>query len=953
MNNLMKIKYLLYTILFVSFVFPSKIDAQIIAGDKQSGIFSFPAGDSSIPLDPAVRTGILPNGFTYFIRRNSEPVNRATFFLPMKAGSILENEDELGLAHFLEHMAFNGTKNFPKNELINYLQTNGVRFGADINAYTSFDETVYQLPLPTDDPEIIKNGLQILRDWAQDILLESEEIEKERGVIIEEKRTRKGAADRMQKQYLPMLLNHSRFVDRLPIGTEEVLLNFKPKTIRDFYKKWYRPDLQGLIVVGDINVDEMEGWIIEKFSDLKNPPNPIERTKYIVPLTNANQFMAVTDNEQTNTVIQVLIKHPASSFKTIADFKASIYKQLFNNMMSVRITELSKQEKPPFLQGGSSIGNFMLNVDVASIVAAVKPGELETGFKAVLAETERVKRFGFTQSELDRTKQSLLTSYESRYKEKDKTHSQVFVNKYLKLFLNDEAAPGPDYEYHFYKEHLPKVTLEDVNSLASEYYTDKGRDILIMAPENQKDNLPTEETVLQWIREVKSSDLASYDDGVSGKVLMSNIPVPGKIIKEKEISSLGIKELTLSNGVKVILKGTDFKNDEIRFSSFSPGGNSLYSDEDFQSAVNAPGVVASSGVAEFNSIELPKIIAGKMVSLSPYISERYEGMNGSSSPADLETSLQLVHLFFTEPRIDTNIVKGLVSNFKSSLANRGNDPNSVFSDSANAILGNYHPRRTGPTLEKADQISATRAFEIYKDRFADASDFMFFFVGNINEDSIKPLLETYLGSLPSINRKEKGKDLGIRVPSGQIKKIVYKGTEDKAFVQLVFSGKYKYSLQQNLYMNGLEEILKIKLTERLRETEEGVYTPSASVNYSMEPVPTYNVSIGFSCSPDNVDKLIIATLDEIHQLQKNGPEEKDVRKFISEQKRTRQTQLKTNSYWISYLSGQYRVNGNLEDVYKYDKALEKVSGKDIQKTAKKYLSQKNFIQLILLPEIEK
>ncbi len=949
----MRTRYLYCTLLFISILFALSIDAQTIAAEKKTVATVILVGDSTLPADPDLRIGALPNGFTYFIRRNTEPVNRATFYLPMKAGSVLENENELGLAHFLEHMAFNGTKNFPKNELINYLQTNGVRFGADINAYTSFDETVYQLPLPTDDPEIVKNGLQILRDWAGDILLESEEIEKERGVIIEEKRTRKGAADRMQKEYLPMLLNHSRFVDRLPIGTEEILMNFKPETIREFYKKWYRPDLQALVVVGDVNVDQMEKWIIEKFSDLKNPSDSKVRTRYSVPLSGSNQFMAVTDKEQTNTILQVLIKQEASTFKTVADFKASIYKQLFNNMMSARISELSKQENPPFLQGGSNIGNFMLNVDVATIIAVVKPGELETGFKAVFAETERVKKFGFTQSELDRTRQALLTYYESSFKEKDKTHSQVFVNKYLKLFLNDEAAPGPDYDYHFYKEHLPKVTLEEVNSLATQYYTNKNRDILILAPENQKDYLPAENAVLQWIDEVKSADLSAYDDGVSDKTLMSSIPLPGKIIKEREIKSLGIKELTFKNGVKVILKSTDFKNDEIQFSSFSPGGNSLYSNDDFQSAVNAPGIVASSGVAEFNSIELPKVIAGKMVSLLPYISERYEGINGYASPADLETSLQLVHLFFTEPRIDTGIVKGLVSNFKSSLVNRGNDPNSVFSDSASAILGNYHPRRTGPTLEKANQISATRAFEIYKDRFADASDFTFFFVGNINEDSIKPLLETYLGSLPSINRKEKAKDLGIRIPSGKIKKVIYKGTEDKAFVQLVFSGDYKYGLKQNLFMNGLEEILKIRLTERLRETEEGVYSPSASVNYSLQPVPQYNVSIGFSCSPKNVDKLIAATLDEIYQLQKNGPEAKDVNKFLSEQKLTRQTQLKTNSYWLSYLSGQYKIKGNLEDVYKYDQALRSVSPKNIQKTAKQYLNSKNFIQLILLPETSK
>ncbi|HEY9343384.1 MAG TPA: insulinase family protein, partial [Hanamia sp.] len=904
----------------------------------------------ALPADPDVRTGILPNGFTYYIRRNTEPQKRATFYLPMKVGSILENDKELGLAHFLEHMAFNGTKNFPKNELINYLQTNGVRFGADINAYTSFDETVYQLPLPTDNPEIVKNGLQILRDWAQGILLESDEIEKERGVIIEEKRIGKGASERMQKQYLPMLFNHSRYADRLPIGTEEVLLKFKPDIIREFYKKWYRPNLQAIIVVGDINVDEMEKLVIEKFSDLKNPSNPEKRTEYKVPLNGANQFMIVTDKEHTSTVIQVLMKHPASEYKTTRDFRNTIKKVLFNNLMSTRIGELSKQEHPPFLQGGSNIGNFMVNIDVASVVAAVKPGQLETGFKAVLTETERVKKFGFTQTELDRMKQTLLTYYESRFKEKDKTHSNTYVDKYLKLFLKGDAAPGPVYDYNFYKNNLPGITLEEVNALAKQYYTAINRDILILAPENQIDSLPAEKKVLQWINEVAASDIVAYDDNISGKSLMATIPRPGKIIKEKEIKSLGIKELTLSNGVKVVLKPTDFKNDEIRFSSFSPGGNSLYNDKDFQSAVNAPGIVASSGVAGFNSIELPKLLAGKIVSISPYISERYEGINGSASPADLETSLKLVHLFFTEPRIDSGIFKGLVSNFKSSLVNRANDPNSVFSDSANAILGNYHVRRTGPTIEKANQISMTRAFEIYKDRFADASDFTFFFVGNINEDSIRPLLEMYIGSLPSVKRKEKARDLKIRIPSGQIKKVVLKGTENKAYVQLVFSGNYTYNLKQNLWMNGLEEVLNIRLTERLREDEGGVYSPSVSVSYNQFPVPTYNASISFSCAPENVDKLINATLDEIKILQTKGADIKDVNKFISEEQRLRETRLRTNGFWLSYLTGQYQRQAPLDEVYKYDKSLPDVSSKDIKEMAKKYLTTKNFIQLILLPE---
>jgi zinc protease len=910
------------------------------------------ASDTSsiLPLDQEVRTGTLPNGFRYFIRRNTEPAKRAIFYLPVRIGSIVENEQELGLAHFLEHMAFNGTKHFPKNELINYLQTNGVRFGADINAYTGFDETVYQLPLPTDDTAIIQNGLQILRDWAQDITLEKEEIEKERGVIIEEKRTGKGAGERMQKQYLPMLFNHSRYASRLPIGTESILKSFKPETIRDFYKKWYRPNLQAIIVVGDIDPDAIEKMIIEKFSDLKNPTAPEMRTDYKVPLEGHNQFMAVTDKENTSAVIQVLMKHPADPLKTTADLELNLKKIFFNNLMAARISELSKQEHPPFLQGGSSIGSFMANMDAASIVAAVRPGEWEVGFKAVFAETERVKKFGFTQTELDRTRQALLTYFESKYREKDKTHSDVYVQKLLKLFLNGDAVPGPEYEFQFYKENLPLVTLDQVNAMAARYYTDHNRDILILAPENQKDSLPSESTVLQWMQDVASSSLVAYEDNMAGKVLMSNVPKAGNIISEKEISALGIKELTLSNGVKVVLKKTAFKNDEIRFSSFSPGGNSLYGDEDYQSAINAPGVVASSGVAAFNSIELSKLLSGKIVSISPYISERFEGINGTTAPADLETALQLVHLFFTEAKIDTAIFNGLVSNFKSSLANRANDPNSVFSDSANAILSNYNIRRTGPTIEKANQISLSRAMEIYNDRFADASDFTFLFVGNIDEEVLRPLIETYLGSLPAIHREEKGRDLGIWIPRGQIKKVVRKGTENKATVQLVFSGDYTYNLQQNIRMEGLEEVLKIKLTERLRETEGGVYSPSAAVSYGSFPVPRYTVSISFACAPENVDKLINATLNEIKKLQTQGPEAKDVKKFITEEQRSRETKLQTNNYWLSYLAGQYQNKQHLDDVLRYDKYLQAMTSADIRTVAQQYLNTINFIQLILLPE---
>ena len=903
-----------------------------------------------LPLDTAIKTGKLANGFSYYIRRNTEPKNRAQLYLAVKVGSILENDDQRGLAHFMEHMSFNGTKNFPKNELVDYLQKSGIRFGADLNAYTSFDETVYQLPIPTDDPELFKNGMQIMRDWAQDASLDPAEIEKERGVVLEEKRLGKGAGERMQNKYLPMLLNNSRYSNRLPIGTEDVLQNFKRETLSQFYKDWYRPDLQALIVVGDINVKEVEQMIREKFSNLKKPSKPRPRTEYSIPLLNKNQFIAVTDKEFPYTLVQILIKHPETKLKTTVDLRNSNIRSLYNQMMGARFSELMKQANPPFLQAGSSIGGFLAGLDVASAVMYAKPGELEKGLKAVLAEMERVKLFGFTQTELDRAKQSYLTSMEASFKEKDKTSSETYVQEYVRLFLDGEASPGINYEYNFAKEVMPGIKLTEVNEMAKRYLVDKNRDVLIMAPEKEAATLPSETTVNKWITEAKNEKLTAYIDQVSDKPLLAVKPAPGKVVEEKKVTEIDITELTLSNGVKVILKPTDFKNDEINFNAFSPGGTSLYPDTDFQSASYASTIVTRGGVGEFNSIQLPKLLSGKRASVSPYISERTEGINGFAAPKDLETALQLTYLYFTAPRKDEEMFQALMAQQKGVLANRSSDPNSVFADTVSAVLGNYNIRRTGPTLQKLEQVNLDRAFEIYKDRFEDASDFTFTFVGSFTVDEIKPLLEQYLGALPSKNRKEAAKDLGIVTPSGVISKFVYKGQEPKATVRLVFSGDYTYNEETNNELSALGEVLQIKLIERLREEESGVYSPGARMSYSKSPRNRYSFAVSFGSSPENVDKLIAATLDEINKVKANGAQAKDIEKFLAEERRSTETQLKQNGFWLGYLSGQYQNNESPTKILTYLDSLKKITPEGLKQTANRYLSGDNLIKLVLLPE---
>lgn len=915
-----------------------------------AGAVSISQAQTILPLDPAVRTGKLANGFTYYIRHNEEPKNRVIMYLVNKAGSILEDEDQRGLAHFMEHMSFNGTKHFPHNELVDYLQKAGIRFGADINAYTSFDETVYQLPIPSDKPELLKGGLEIMRDWAHEALLDPGEIDKERGVVLEEKRLGKGASERMRREYWPVILNNSRYAVRIPIGLDTVLNNFKRPTIARFYNDWYRPDLQAIIVVGDINVDQIEKEIKQQFADLKNPVHERVRTKYTVPLTGKNQFVAVTDKEMTATEAEIMIKHKAPELKTAADYRGAIVQGLFDQMLSERYAELSRKADPPFISGNAGISGFMGGLNAYDASVQAKPGELEKGLKAVWRETERLKRFGFTSTELERAKTAYLNNMESALKEKSKTNSASYVKEYQSYFLTGEASPGIEKEYQLTKGDMPGITLADINSLAKNYITNANRDILILAPEKDKSSLPDEAKVNGWLKAVEAETLSPYNDEVSSQALLSTMPTPGKIKSEEQNKELNITTIALSNGIKVLLKPTDFKNDQIIFSGFASGGTSLYSDADYQSAANAAGIIAANGVGNYNTSELSKYLEGKELSVNPFINERFEGVSGGSTPKDLETALQMVYAYFTEPRKDTAIFKGIITRSEASLANRASDPNSVFSDTVSAVLGNHNIRRTGPSMQKLEQINLDKAYQVYKERFADAGNFTFTFVGSIDMNTIKPLLEKYLGALPATGQHEQAKDLGIHAPGGIIEKTVYKGSEPQATVYLVYTGKYDYSPQNNVKMDAMKEALEIRLLQRLREDESGVYSPGVQENTSLQPEQRYSFLIHFGCAPQNVEKLIASTLDEINKIKTDGPPQENIDKWRAEDKTSFEPQLKTNNFWLSYLNGQLQNGLDLDQVNQYNSLLDAVKPGDVKTMAGKYLSGDNYIRLVLMPE---
>ncbi|MET3977995.1 zinc protease [Mucilaginibacter sp. UYP25] len=903
-----------------------------------------------LPFDKEVITGKLPNGLSYYIRHNEQPQNRAELYLVNKVGSVLETDAQQGLAHFIEHMAFNGTRDFPKNALVNYLQKSGVKFGADLNAYTSFDETVYQLPLPTDSAAVFEKGFNILANWAGYLTFDQAEIDKERGVVLEEARLRgKNAQERLSLQTLPVLLNNSRYATRLPIGQEAILKNFDAATIKSFYSDWYRPDLQAVIVVGDFDVKRVEALIKANFSGLKGPIAKKPRPDYNVAPTPGTVVKVATDKEFPYTMAQIIVKHPHNVIRTTTGYMQSIRISLFNFMLNQRLGELQQKPEPPFLYGRTSYGALIGKQDAFSSILVSKPDGLEAAVKAVVAETERARKFGFTLTELERAKQQALVGIQNAFYERNKTNSVNYVREYTQNFLTGEAVPGINFEYNFYVSNISKISLAEMNALAGQFISDQNRVILIQGPEKDKDKLPDEKAILSWIG-AAGNGVTAYVDNVTSKPLMEKAPEGSKIVSELKDEAIGTTTLTFENGLKVILKPTEFKNDQILINGAAFGGTSLASDADFTSASFAASIVGSSGISEFNQGQLDKMLAGKDVNVSPYISDITHGIRANSSPRDLETALQLVYLYFTQPRKDADIWKGTILQTKSLLANRGVDPQSVYQDTLSNVLSNNNFRFGATTVERLNTTNQDKAFSFYKDRFADASGFTFVVVGNFNVELIKPFLSTYLGGLPSTHKKETFRNLKMYPAPGQITKTVYKGLDDKANVQMIYSGAYQFNEANNMQLDALEEILNIKLVERLREQESGIYAPGIRANYTKNPEGRYTVTIAFTCAAANVDKLVAATLDEIGKIKLTGALPADIQKFAAEEARSTQVQLKQNVSWAGLLSGAVQNDQNPDDILSHVKNLENVTVQSTKDAAIKYLNNANLAKVILMPE---
>jgi zinc protease len=907
-----------------------------------------------IPTDPNVKVGKLPNGLTYYIRKNGKPEHKVELRLAVNAGSVLERDDQQGLAHFMEHMNFNGTAHFKKNELVSYLQSIGVRFGADINAYTSFDETVYMLSIPTEKPELIDKGLLVLADWASGATLDPEEINKERGVVLEELRLGRGADQRMRDKYFPKLLAGSQYANRIPIGKKEIIENFDRKTLLDFYETWYRPDLEAIVVVGDLDVNEIEAKINARFSDIK-PKRPIvERQSFPIPDTKGTLIDVETDKEAGFTSAQLLYKKPLEKVKTQKDLRQELVKESYDGMLNARLDEIRQSPNPPFVFAAGGFSSLFRTRSAYAMFGGTNPQGIKSTISTLLAENRRVQEFGFTAPEFERQKERYLTQLENRFKEKDKSESQGFANEYVRNYLEQEPAPGIEFEYQFAKVVLPMIKLAEVNELAKNAATQDNRAIIVTGLAKDDIKYPTEDEILGIIKESESATLKPYSETVATEPLVKDLPAGGKVTEEKLDKKFGLTYWTLSNGVKVVLKPTDFKEDEILMRAFSPGGSSLVSDDKALSANFLSQFVGEAGLKGISKVQLNKILAGKKASASISLSDTYEYVNGDSTPKDFETMLQLTYLKFTGVDFDKAEFDSFVSKQKMFLPNLLNNPQIYFNNEVGKIMSQNHPRAFGlPTMEQLEKVKMEDIQAIYRDRFGDASDFTFTFIGNFDGEKIKPLILKYLGNLPSAKRTEMWKDLGIRPPAGKLEKAINKGVDQKSVVQIIYTGPTPFDRDETLRLSALGELLTIKLIEILREEKGGVYGVGAFGSMSKIPYERFTFIISFPCGPENVESLTNAAMGELAKIQIGQIEDKDISKVKEARLVKLKEDVKTNGYWATEISRSLLQGLEMYSLDENEAKINSISKEDIQKIATKYLNQENRIRIVLMPETKK
>ncbi len=919
-----------------------------------SSLFAQQNPRDTLPIDPHVIIGKLSNGLTYYIRQNKKPEQKVELRLVVNAGSILEDKNQQGLAHLSEHMAFNGTTHFQKNDIISFLQSIGVGFGNDLNAYTGFDETVYILPIPTDKPSNIDKGFQILEDWAHNVTDKDEDIDGERPIVLEESRLGKGAQDRINRKIYPLLYAGSLYANRLPIGIDSIVQNAPYDTLRKFYHDWYRPDLMAVIVVGDIDPAKAEGLIRKYFGPNKNPENERPRIHPEMPPYKKSVAEVITDKEATGYVYHVYYSpHPVKPDITLGDYKNDLVKNIFSDLLNQRLRELTQKENPPFVYAASGFSSEARGYE--SFVGYIGTGNSDslTGLKAFEEELARVKKYGFTKDELERSKADMLNFIERAFNEKNKTESATYVEEYIRNFLTKEPIPGIANEEKYYKELLPQITVEDVNEVANKLSENTNQFIALSGPEaKDSSSLPTDEQILAVNDEVQKMDIEPYEEKAIQSSLLTEMPTPGKITSSKKNALLGTIDYTLSNGVTVTFKQTDFKNDQLLMSAIRPGGKNNYGLTDKYNAEYMISVISSMGVGNFSPVDLKKALSGKTVSVRPTFSQVSSGFSGSSSVKDAESMMQLIYLYTTSPRVDTSLFKSFIQKNKAQLAFINANPQVVFIDTLFKTM--YHDNPLAPIavpkVEYFDALNLDRIVEMYKENFGNENQMHFTFTGSISADSLKLLLEKYIASLPVSPKKFNYVDNNVRLAKGKVDVNVYKGKDPKAMILRIYSGEIPYSDELNLKGEAIAEVLNIRIDDELREKLKAIYGGGMQFQFENIPYPHYEFFLTLPTGPEKIDTLMKAANVEIENLIATGPTKEELEKVKKQWEEQHKVNIKENGVWLSELQRFYFPGDNPDYFINYDKYVNGLTPKDIQEAAKILLTTNNVITGILRPE---
>ena len=907
-----------------------------------------------VPVNPDIKIGRLENGLTYYILKNSEPEKRASFYIIQNVGAILENDDQNGLAHFLEHMAFNGTKNFPEKGIINTLEKHGVAFGRNINAYTAHDETIYNMSdVPVDDPGLIDTCLLVLHDWSDFLLLTEKEIDAERGVITEEWRTRRNSSWRLYNQYFPVLLKDSPYAKRDVIGDVNLINSFKYNTLRDFYHTWYRTDLQAIAVVGDIDPLAVEKKIIDIFSDIAAVENPKPKPAIIVPEHKETLYVLATDKEATEFSVSLYIKHPAivPADKNMLYLRDQFVTTLMNSMASNRISEILQKGTPPFITASIGYSGLVKDYNTFYVSASFSKGVGKKAFSAVLTEAERIKRHGFTDGELIRAKANLLTRYETYYKQRDKIDNDTYASNIAEHFLNNEPIASTEFEFEFLQAILPSISVDELNDKFRSLYTQDNRVVVSIGTDEPDAANLSEAEALSVIGEVEKSEIKPYEEAAVGESLLSDILPGGKVVDTKKLPSFGATEWTLSNGARVLYRFADHEKDQVTITGFSMGGSSIYGVDKMASATMLPSIVGMYGAGEWDNVTLQKMMSGKKASVNFSVTDVAESLSGSSTPKDFEIMMQLLYLKFARPRFDAEAHNAIMGRYSAFLSAMGNDPQKIMQDSVSMITTSYNPRTQLLNSEMLSRVSLEQVKEIYTDRFRNAGEFVFIIVGNIDEEVVKSMTEKYIGSLPAAPRKESYVDHKIAPPKGKtVKSIPLKMTTPKSTVYVNYTGTMDYTPENILKARVISAILDLIYTEKIREDEGGTYGVSASVSLAKYPNSRSAAQIVFDCDPEKAEALKAIVYSEIEKLKKEGPSKENLNKATLNLLKTREESKLHNSYYSSMLYALTYNGIDMNNPANYEEVLKNLTQKDIKKAAGVIFGKKaDVIDIIFKP----